>query len=47
MIYDIIIFLSFSGMIACCVLGALSKEKKPEPEPKLEIAKVNWMAFTN
>lgn len=44
MIYDIIIILSFSATIACCILGALSKEKKL---PKLQIAKVNWMAFTN
>ena len=46
MIYDIIIILSFSATIACCILGALSKEKKVSV-PKLQIAKVNWMAFTN
>ena len=46
MSYEIIIFLSFTGMIVCCILGALSKEKKVSV-PKLQIAKVNWMDFTN
>ena len=46
MIYEIIIVISFSATITCCILGALSKEKKVSV-PKLQIAKVNWMDFTN